>query len=80
MSFLKFFLGFCLVSSANQTSYSYFKLFTAIGTHCKRDVYEEKNALWRPAALDLCKIEVCVFCVPGEEEQGVRRPVKTEFS
>lgn len=31
---------------------------------------EEKNASWRPAALDLCKIKVCVFCVSGDEEQG----------
>lgn len=37
-SFFKFFIVFCLVSSANRTSYSCFKTFTAIAASCSRDI------------------------------------------
>lgn len=68
-SFLKFLIVFSPVSSANQTSYSCFKSFTAIAASCSRDVcMREKNASCRPAALDLYKIRVCVFCVSGEKK------------
>ena len=68
-SFFKFFIVFCLVSSANQIIYSCLKSFTAIAASCSRDVcMREKNASCRPAALDFYKIKACVFCVSGEEK------------